>query len=86
MDCMIPLDVFTVEEVKVEPYFDLRKISDKNGNSPLLLSLYRDREQLLKGTKTKMKTLWEEVARDMSQQCYEYTGSQCEAKLKNFKL
>ena len=30
---MIPPDVFTVEEVKVEPYFDLRKIGDKNGNS-----------------------------------------------------
>ena len=31
--CMIPPDVFTVVEVKVEPYFDLRKIGDKNGNS-----------------------------------------------------
>ena len=50
----------------------------------LLLSLYRDREQLFKDTKTKKKTLWEEVARDMRQQCYEYTGSQCETKLKNF--
>ena len=51
----------------------------------LLLSLYRDREQLFKDTKTKKKTLWEEVARDMRQQCYEYTGSQCETKFKNLK-
>ena len=49
----------------------------------LLLSLYRDIEQLFKDTKTKKKTLWEEVARDMRQQCYEYTGSQ---NLKTFKF
>ena len=30
---MIPADVFTVVEVKVEPYFELRKIGDKNRNS-----------------------------------------------------
>ena len=132
---MIPPDVFTVEEVKVEPYFDLRKIGDKTEIHPvngiyvfvvtglitidasqscfeplvvnnqdnfefqfsatqiqvkwsrpevlLLLSLYRDREQLFKDTKTKKKILWEEVPRDMRQQCYEYTGSQCETKLEN---
>ena len=51
----------------------------------LLLSLYRDREQLFKDKKTKTKTLWEEIARDMRQEGYEYTGSQCETKFKNLK-
>ena len=40
---------------------------------------------MFKDKKNKKKTLWEKIARDMRQQCYDYTGSQCETKFKNLK-
>ena len=39
----------------------------------------------VQGYKTKKKILWKEIARDMRQQCYEYTGSQYETKFENLK-
>ena len=50
-----------------------------------LLSLYKEREHRFKDKKSKKKTLWEEIAREMREQGYDYTGPQCETKFKNLK-
>lgn len=50
-----------------------------------LLSLYKERENLFKDKKSKKKTLWEGVSKEMQEKGYGYSGAQCETKFKNLK-
>ena len=50
-----------------------------------LLSLYKERENFFKDKKSKKKTLWEEISKEMQEKGYGYTGAQCETKFKNLK-
>ena len=48
-----------------------------------LLSLYQERENFFKDKKSKKKTLWEEISKEMQEKGYGYSGAQCEKKFKN---
>ena len=50
-----------------------------------LLSLYKERENFFKDKKSKKKTLWEEISKEMQEKGYGYSGAQCETKFKNLK-
>ena len=50
-----------------------------------LLSLYKERENFSKDKKSKKKTLWEEISKEMQEKGYGYSGAQCETKFKNLK-
>lgn len=50
-----------------------------------LLSLYKERENVFKDKKSKKKTLWEEISKEMQEKGYGYSGAQCETKFKNLK-
>ncbi|XP_068757597.1 uncharacterized protein [Montipora capricornis] len=44
-----------------------------------------EREKFFKDKKSKKKTLWEEISKEMQEKGYGYTGAQCETKFKNLK-
>ena len=83
--CFEPLEVNNQDNVEFQLSSTYIQVKWSQPEVLLLLSLYIDREQLFKDKKTKKTTLWEEIARDMRQKGYEYTGSQRETKFKNLK-
>ena len=47
--------------------------------------MYKERENVFKDKKSKKKTLWEEISKEMQEKGYGHSGAQCETKFKNLK-
>ena len=72
----------TVTEFETPP---LLQVKWSRNEVLFLLSLYKERENFFKDKKSKKKTLWEEISKEMQEKGYGYSGAQCETKFKNLK-